>query len=177
MNERQEFRRLEALAKLLLLVIIGLIVAELGSCAREAKAAVITGEKQLGGASLLMQMVIDKEGEIVNDEDIELLSEVIFHENYSLGYEVMLYTGSVVLNRVKNPYFPNTIKEVLYQKGQYITTPKFFTKPIPKEVRDIALHLLLCGSQAPDKVLFQSTHKEFGSGVWKCIKGEYFNYE
>ncbi len=177
MNEREEYRRLIAFAKLMVLVMIGLIVAELGSCARSAKAAVITGETQLAGASLLMQQVIDKNGSLIDHEDLDLLSEVIYWENYCNGYEVMLYTGSVVLNRVKSPKWPDTVKGVLYQKGQYATVGKFFTKQIPEECREIALHLLLCGSQAPERVIFQSTHKEFGSGVWKCIKGEYFNYE
>jgi hypothetical protein len=174
--EREEIRRLIRFAKILAVLMILLIIVEMMSCAR-AKAATITGETQLAGISKLMQDVIDKNGEIVNHEDLELLSEVMFWENYSNGYEVMLYTGSVVLNRVKHPDFPDTIREVLYQSGQYITTPKFYTKEIPQEVKNIALHLLLCGSQAPARVIFQSTHREFGSGVWKCIKGEYFNYE
>ena len=175
--ENKEIRRLVNMAKLLFVVMIVLIIVELVSCAKEAKAATITGETQLAGISKLMQDVIDKNGEIVNHEDLELLSEVMFWENYSNGYEVMLYTGSVVLNRVKHPDFPDTIREVLYQSGQYITTPKFYTKEIPKEVRDIAMHLLICGSQAPARVIFQSTHREFGSGVWKEINGEFFNYE
>lgn len=177
MNERNELRQLAMLCKILVILILALIIVELFVNAREVKAATINGETQLAGISKLMQDVIDKNGEIVNHEDLELLSEVMFWENYSNGYEVMLYTGSVVLNRVKHPDFPNTIREVLYQRGQYVTTPKFFTKAIPQECRDIAMHLLLCGSQAPDRVIFQSTHREFGSGVWKCIKGEYFNYE
>ena len=176
MNERKDNRQLKALLKLVALVMIGVLSAEVGSCMR-AHAATITGETQMAGFSKLMQMVIDKNGEIVNQDDLNLLPEVIYWENYHNGYEVMLYTGSVVLNRVEREDFPDTIREVLYQKGQYVTTPKFFTKAIPQECRDIAMHLLLCGSQAPVNVIYQSTHREFGSGVWKTIKGEYFNYE
>ncbi|MBO4520734.1 MAG: cell wall hydrolase [Alphaproteobacteria bacterium] len=177
MNERQEIKRLVNLTKLLAVLLLVLIIVEFMSCERSARAAIITGEKPLAGASYYMQKLIEKDGEIFNHEDRDLLAEVMYHENYCNGYEVMLYTGSVVLNRVKHKWFPDTIKGVLYQKGQYATTHKFFTKEIPAEVYDIALHLLLCGSQAPDNVIFQSTHKEFGHGVWKCIKGEYFNYE
>ena len=174
--EREEIRRLIRFVKILAMLMILLIIVELMSCAK-ARAATITGETQLAGLSKLMQMVIDKNGEIVNQDDLNLLSEVIYWENYHNGYEVMLYTGSVVLNRVEREDFPDTIREVIYQKGQYVTTPKFFTKAIPQECRDIAMHLLLCGSQAPVNVIYQSTHREFGSGVWKVIKGEYFNYE
>lgn len=172
--------KLEKAVKIILVIIaIACTILFLLLCENviKVKAAVITGDTPIAGFSKLMQDVIDKKGEIIDHEDLELLSEVMFWENYSNGYEVMLYTGSVVLNRVKHPDFPDTIREVLYQSGQYITTPEFFTKEIPQEVKNIALHLLLCGSQAPARVIFQSTHREFGSGVWKCIKGEYFNYE
>lgn len=175
--KRETYWKLKILLQLIVIVILVLTIIVLLIGAAEVKAATITGETQLGGFSKLMQMVIDKNGEIVNQDDLNLLSEVIYWENYHNGYEVMLYTGSVVLNRVKRPDFPNSIREVLYQKGQYVTTPKFFTKAIPQECRDVAMHLLLCGSQAPVDVIYQSTHREFGSGVWKTIKGEYFNYE
>lgn len=172
--------KLEKVVKIIVVIIaIVSIILFMLICADviKVKAATIHGDTAIAGFSKLMNDVIEKQGELYNAEDLELLSEVMYHENYSNGYEVMLYTGSVVLNRVKRKDFPDTVKEVLYQKGQYITTSKFFTKEIPQEVKDIALHLLLCGSQAPDTVIYQSTHKEFGSGVWRCIKGEYFNYE
>ena len=74
MNEREEIRRLISLAKILLFVMIVLIVVEFVSCAQEVKAGVITGEKALGGASLLMQMVYEKEHGI-EDIDLELLQQ------------------------------------------------------------------------------------------------------
>lgn len=172
--------KLEKVIKIIVTIISVLFAILLLMVCRDeinVKAGIITGDIPLAGVSKLINDVIEKQGEIINHEDLELLSEVMYYENYSNGYEVMLYTGSVVLNRVKRKDFPNSIREVLYQKGQYITTSKFFTKEIPQEVRDIAMHLLLCGSQVPETVIYQSTHKEFGSGVWKCIKGEYFNYE
>jgi len=69
MNEREEIRRLIWLAKVLAVLMIVLMIVEFMSCAREAKGAVITGEKPLGGGSLLLQMVIDKE---LGVEDIDL---------------------------------------------------------------------------------------------------------
>ena len=35
------------------------------------------------------------------------------------AYEGKLAVGSVVMNRVKSSYFPNTISGVIYQKGQF----------------------------------------------------------
>ena len=52
-------------------------------------------------------------------EDIDILAAVMYGEEYPNRYEMML-AGSVVLNRVKDPQFPDTIKAVVYQfDGQY----------------------------------------------------------
>lgn len=182
MNEREEIRKLEKLAKLLAVLMIVWIIVELFSCSRSAKAGMITGEKQLGGASLYMQKAIEKTGHAPYPESLELLAEVMFHENWSTDpeHEAARLTGAVVLNRVKSPHFPGTIKAVLYQRNptQYTTTHKFFTKTIPAECYELAARLLKYGApDVPANVIYQSTHKEFGSGVWREINGEFFNYE
>ena len=117
------------------------------------------------------------------DEELELLANVMYHENYWTGRnweercEAMLLTGSVVLNRVNCPWYPDTVREVLYQKGQYATTGKFYTEPVPEEIYALAVQLLTEGSIAPENVLFQSMYENLGSGTYRTICGEYFNYE
>lgn len=180
MRETEEIRRLVTMAKWLFVVMIVLIIVELVSCAKEAKAGTITGDTPIAGISLFRQMVIDSENDLPEVEDVKLLAEVMWHENWSTDKEHLAayYTGGVVLNRVKRKDFPNTIKGVLYQRGQYITTKKFFTVDLPQECYEMALKLLKYGvPEMPITVIYQSTHKSFGSGVWKCINGEYFNYE
>lgn len=150
--------------------------------AEEAHAGVITSEKTLGGISWLRQQVIDKGLKLPDQEDIELLAEVMYHENWHTDRDHLAayYTGGVVLNRVKRKDFPNTIKEVLYQRNpmQYITTDKFFTEDLPQECYEMAVNLLKYGvPEMPISVIYQSTHKSFGSGTWREINGEYFNYE
>lgn len=174
MKDKKE--TLREIAKLILLAIIATIAILVCEC-RSAHAGTVTGERAVGGFSLLRNMVFDIYGEEINGEDLDLLANVIYWENYSNGHEAMILTGSVVLNRVEHKEYPNTIKGVLYQPGQYATTGKFYTTEIPKEVRDIALHLLLCGSKAPENVIFQSMQARLGSGIWREINGEYFNYE
>lgn len=107
-------------------------------------------------------------------EDLELLAEVMYHENYCNGERCMLLTGSVVLNRKASPGYPDTIKDVLYQKGQYSTTKKFFKTKIPERVYELAEELLIGGSIAPENVVFQATFKQ--GKVYEIIKGEYFCY-
>lgn len=117
------------------------------------------------------------------EEDLSLLAEVMYHENYSTGRtweercECMLLTGSVVLNRRDHcSWCPDTIKGVLYQDGQYATTGKFFTVDIPESVYGLAKQLLEEGSIAPEGVVFQSMHIQ-GSSIYKVIEGEYFCWE
>ena len=81
------------------------------------------------------------------------------------------------MNRVKSPKFPNTVKEVLYQKKpiQYSTTGKFFTKEIPEECYEMARDIWENGTpDVPENVLYQAT---FSQGkIWKQLNGEIFCY-
>ena len=54
-----------------------------------------------------------------NAEDVKLLAQLIHHEAGNQGVNGMIAVGEVVMNRVKSPLFPNTLKEVIYQKGQF----------------------------------------------------------
>ena len=112
-------------------------------------------------------------------ESINLLAEVIYHENWFTDKEkkTAYWTGAVVMNRVKSPKFPNTVKEVLYQKNpiQYSTTGKFFTKEIPEECYEMARDIWENGTpDVPENVLYQAT---FSQGkIWKQLNGEIFCY-
>jgi hypothetical protein len=181
MRETEEIRRLVTMAKWLFVVMIVLIIVELVSCAKEAKAGTITGDTPIAGISLLRQQAIDKGVELPETEDIKLLAEVIYHENWHTDedHKAAYYTGAVVLNRVSSSEFPNSIKGVLYQKNptQYSTTHKFFTKELPQKCYQMAIDLLKYGTpDVPKNVVYQATFRQ-GSKVWKIINGEYFCYE
>lgn len=110
-------------------------------------------------------------------EDARLLAEVMYYENYSNGTKAMIYTGSVVINRAKYcSWCPDTIKGVLYQKGQYSTTNKFYKKKLPIDVVAIASALAIGGSQIPHKVIYQSMFMQ-GSGLFEKVGTDYFCYE
>ena len=112
-------------------------------------------------------------------ESINLLAEVIYHENWFTDKEkkTAYWTGAVVMNRVKSPKFPNTVKEVLYQKNpiQYSTTGKFFTKEIPEECYEMARDIWENGTpDVPENVLYQATFKQ--GKIWEQKNGEIFCY-
>ena len=53
------------------------------------------------------------------DSDAYLLGAIIECEAGGESYEGKLAVGSVILNRVKSSYFPNTISGVIYEGGQF----------------------------------------------------------
>lgn len=110
--------------------------------------------------------------------DLDLLARVIHCEAGSswLTDEHQLAVGSVVLNRVADSRFPNTISGVVYQRGQYACVPNGMINRTPSE-RAIknAKYLLENGVTIPTNVVWQAQFKQ-GKGVWKYIQGHYFCY-
>lgn len=109
--------------------------------------------------------------------EINLLAEVIYWENWYTDKDkrAAYLTGAVVMNRVNSPKWPNTVKAVAYQKGQYSTTKYFYTKEIPEECYDMARDIYKNGTpDVPYNLVFQATFTQ-GFGDWgDPINGEHF---
>ena len=54
-----------------------------------------------------------------NSSDLNLLSRLIYGEARGEPYTGQVAVGAVVLNRVKNSSFPNSIAGVIYQSGAF----------------------------------------------------------
>ena len=108
----------------------------------------------------------------VTFENLLLLSKIIHAEAGSswLTEEHRQMVASVVINRVNSPEFPNTVYEVVYQKGQYaLAGTRYFANLIPSKASVLsALSVLAKGSIIPNDVVFQSNFRQ-GSGVYKSI--------
>ena len=112
-----------------------------------------------------------KKAESYSNDDLYLLSHLIGGEvgaNWCTE-EQMLAVGSVVLNRVNDPRFPNTLKGVIFQSGQYACTwdGNFDREPTARVVR-VAQYLLDNGSVIPTNVVWQSSVPQ-GNGVYKTL--------
>ena len=101
-------------------------------------------------------------------EDLDLLARVIYAE---VGCSwipdwVQRMVGSVVLNRVASDYYPDTIREVVYQPGQYAPTWDGSIHKIP-DARAVAnaRYVLENGSVCPENVVGQNSIVT-GSGVY-----------
>ena len=58
-------------------------------------------------------------GSSSNSSDLNLLARLIYGEARGEPYAGQVAVGAVVLNRVKNSSFPNTISGVIYQSGAF----------------------------------------------------------
>ena len=66
-----------------------------------------------------MGITLPKESDSPNQKTIDLLAKVINGEARGEPYEGQVAVGAVILNRVQHPSFPNSIAEVIYQKGAF----------------------------------------------------------
>lgn len=103
-------------------------------------------------------------------EDLMLLAKVIYSEAGSswLSDEHQRLVGQVVLNRVADESFPDTIEEVVYQKGQYSSASRL--NSITPDERTIAnARWLLEGNRVtPADVVYQANFPQ-GSYTYKII--------
>lgn len=110
------------------------------------------------------------------EEELYIMSHVIMGEAESGSWEEKIGVGSVILNRVKDDRFPNTIKDVVFQEGQYACTwDGNYDKEPNKESVDAAKYVLEHGSQLPSYVIFQSQFIQ-GDNIYKQVDNTYFCY-
>lgn len=92
------------------------------------------------------------------DDELDLLARLIFSEGGTESFDTKLKIGSVVMNRVSAPNFPNTIEEVIYQKNQFaVTTTKIdgvimIDRPADEDSVRAAKEILDYGSVLPSDV-------------------------
>lgn len=55
----------------------------------------------------------------ITGEDIDLMAKLVSAESIGEPYAGKVAVASVVLNRTLDPHFPNTIKEVIFQKNAF----------------------------------------------------------
>jgi len=145
--------------------------------------AAVTGDYEAG---LLAQQARNEkistlglEEESYTFEDLMLLSKIIYAEAGSvwLSDEWKMCVGEVVLNRVASPEFPNTIKEVLEQPGQYYgANSRYFNSLLPSErCVNAALRLLNGERLLEPSVVFQANFVQ-GGGAQTAFYDKYLGW-
>lgn len=119
-----------------------------------------------------------------SDEDIRILTTTVFHEAGHTTEQLRQYVAQVVLNRVEDSRFPDTVKGVITQPGQYFT--KYATVEAANAIQatdskngtyyygiceDSVKAAMMGQVEMPSNVLYQANFSQ-GKGVWKSV---YFN--
>ena len=119
-----------------------------------------------------------------SDEDIRILTTTVFHEAGHTTEQLRQYVAQVVLNRVEDSRFPDTVKGVITQPGQYST--KYATMEAANAIQatdskngtyyygiceDSVKAAMMGQVEMPSNVLYQANFSQ-GKGVWKSV---YFN--
>ena len=93
-----------------------------------------------------------------SSSDLYLLAKCIYAEARGEPYIGQVAIGAVVLNRVESEYYPDTIREVIYQPGQYAPTWDGSLNKTP-DARTVAnaRYLLEHGSICPENVVGQNS--------------------
>lgn len=111
-----------------------------------------------------------------SDEELELLAKLIYCEAGSDGIsdEHQQLVAQVVINRVNDGRFPNTISEVIYQKGQYacVGNTRWNSEEVPERCYNNALKVLNGEVQAPGDLIFQANFEQ-GTEIYKIFKTSY----
>ena len=110
------------------------------------------------------------------DEELYMMSHLIYGEAGGENDLHQRYVGSVVLNRMNHYKYPNTMKGVIFQSGQYACTwdGNYNKSPSQQAIKN-AKFLLEHGSVLPSNVVYQAQFKQ-GSGVYKHLGNTYFCY-
>lgn len=126
----------------------------------------------LAGAGVSAETETEK---TYTDDDLYCLAHIINAEcgDDNCSHEQRIATGSVVLNRVAADDFPDTVRGVVFDPGQYSPTWNgSFEKEPSQDSWDTAEFLLENGSQIPEDCIWQAEFKQ-GSGEWDRFKTIY----
>ena len=94
--------------------------------------------------------------EVINitNEELLLLSKLVTGEARGESYEGQVAVAAVVINRVKDSRFPNSIKDVIYQKNAFSVVKNGSINLQPTESAYSAAQEALYGKDPTDKAIY-----------------------
>lgn len=111
----------------------------------------------------------------LSDEEVDLLARIIWLEARGECFEGQQAVAEVVFNRMLSDAFPDSLYDVIYQKGQFSTVYRV-KEATPGETQYRAIYEALTGTNVlPVEVVFFATTPE-NDNVWGTIGGHTFCY-
>lgn len=99
-------------------------------------------------------------------KDLQIIANVVYYEAGGCPSRHRQLVAQVVLNRVADPRFPDTVTEVVSQPGQYAAWYVTATPDIPAEVYDDVRAAMNGEVDCPENVLYQANFTQ-GTGVYE----------
>lgn len=106
------------------------------------------------------------------DNDLWYLSRVIQTESGFCTQEMQEAVGSVVLNRVADDRFPDSIESVITQPGQYSTASYLASVEPTQQAINVAVDLLENGSKLPADIIYQANFSQ-GAYIYMTLSTSY----
>ncbi len=111
----------------------------------------------------------------LSQEDVELLARIIWLEARGECFDGQQAVAEVVFNRMLSEAFPDTLHDVIYQKGQFSTADNADTATPTMTQYEAIREALLGENVLPIEVVFFATTAE-NDNVWGTIGGHTFCY-
>ena len=114
-------------------------------------------------------------GITLNDEELDLLARIVWLEARGESFEGQQAVAEVVFNRILSEDFPDTLTEVIYEKGQFTTVWDVHTAA-PTNTQYRAIDAALNGPNIlPLEVVFFSRAPQ-NDNIWGTIGNHVFCY-
>ena len=107
----------------------------------------------------VMEITVDEEHsssviDSLTQEDVLLLAKTIYAEARGESYEGQVAVGAVVLNRLEDPAFPDSLREVVYQKGAFSVVSNGSINKEPSETSLLAAQEAIAGNDPTGGCLY-----------------------
>ena len=103
-------------------------------------------------------------------ENLDIIAKVIQHEADPewCDWEHSVSVGAVVLNRVRSEWFPDTVREVVAQPGQYLVSYTYGFEKTSRKAYEAAKVALDGDHDVPSDCYWQD-NKVQGVSIWKAF--------
>lgn len=117
------------------------------------------------------EALLESGEEFYNEEDLYWMSRVITWESGNQLIEGQIGVGNVVLNRLEDSRFKNTVKDVIFQPGQFMVVDSKAIYGKPYEVSIAAAKMAFEGYNTVDDALFFQACR--AGDNWMCNNTDY----
>lgn len=118
----------------------------------------------------------NKDVSVPIQSDIDLLASIIRAEAGNQSLAGKRAVADVVLNRVDSDQFPDTIKEVIYQEGQFncVTDGNFATAIYTKDETDYEAARIELSNRTDTEILYFQTNSYSAYGTPAYVIGDHY---